>query len=58
MGAPLSPLCTPLLLKALKHFVLLLILSFPSPELVLEPVPKEAISQRQKKYVTAYILQF
>lgn len=48
MGAPLSPLCTPLLLKALKHFVLLLILSFPSPELVLEPVPKEAISQRQK----------
>lgn len=46
----------PTALKALKHCVLLLILSFPFPELVLKPVPKEARSWWQR--VPAHTLQF
>lgn len=49
MGATLSPPRTPLRLKTLQHLVLLSILFLPSPEAVLKPVPKQAISQCQSK---------
>lgn len=46
----------PTALKALKHCVLLLILSFPFPEPVLKPAPKEALSWRPR--VAAHTLQY